>query len=104
MEGYLMPYVVCTGSFPAHVGKEVGQIFLKLEKLPDFVKIEHVFTTSIGETTFFTIYKIEDESKYFAGMKAISKRLTGYMNIEGYKYTCYPVLEAKDALGMIGLG
>jgi hypothetical protein len=99
-----MAYVVCMGSFPMHVGKEVGKAFLKLEKLPDFVKTEHVFNTAAGEVTFFSIFKIEDDSKYFDGIKAIIKRFSGYLDIEGYKYTVYPVLEAKDTLSLIGLG
>ncbi|MFX0027209.1 MAG: hypothetical protein ACFE8M_12415 [Candidatus Hermodarchaeota archaeon] len=99
-----MAYIVVTGSFPAHVGKEVGKTFLKLEKLPDFVKTEHVFNTAAGDYMFFSIYQIEDETKYFEGLKAITKRFSGYMDIKGYKYTLYPVLEAKDALSMIGLG
>jgi len=99
-----MAYVVVMGSFPAHVGREVGKTFLKLEKLPDFVKTEHVFNTAAGDYVFFSIYQIEDEAKYFDGLKAITKRYSGYMDIEGYKYTLYPVLEAKDALSMIGLG
>jgi len=99
-----MAYVVCMGSFPSHVGEEVGKTFLKLEKLPDFVKTEHVFNAAVGDYTFFSIYKIEDESKYFDGLKAIFKRYSGYMDIVGYKYTIYPVLEAKDALSMVGLG
>ena len=99
-----MAYIVVTGSFPAHVGKEVGKTFLKLEKLPDFVKTEHVFNTAAGDYMFFTIYQIEDETRYFDGLKAITKRFSGYMDIKGYKYTLHPVLEAKDALSMIGLG
>ena len=99
-----MAYVVCMGSFPAHVGMEVGKKFLELEKLPDFVKTEHVFNTAAGEYTFFSIFKIEDDSKYFDALKAITKRFSAYMDIVGYKYTLYPVLEAKDALSMVGLG
>ena len=99
-----MAYIVVMGSFPSHVGMEVGKTFLKLEKLPDFVETEHVFNTAAGDYTFFSIYKIEDDSKYFDGIKAITKRYSGYMNIVGYKYTLYPVLEAKDALSMVGLG
>jgi len=99
-----MAYVVVMGSFPSHVGMEVGKTFLKLEKLPDFVETEHVFNTAAGDYTFFSIYKIEDDSKYFDGIKAIVKRYSGYMDIVGYKYTLYPVLEAKDALSMVGLG
>jgi len=99
-----MAYIVVTGSFPVHVGKDVGKTFLKLEKLPDFVKTEHVFNTAAGDYVFFSIYQIEDETKYFDGLKAITKRFSGYMDVKGYKYTLYPVLEAKDALSIIGLG
>ena len=99
-----MAYIVIMGSFPAHVGMEVGKKFLDLEKLPDFVKTEHVFNCAAGDYTFFSIYNIEDDSKYFDALKAITKRYSGYMDIVGYKYTIYPVLEAKDALSMVGLG
>ena len=92
------------GTYPSHVGMEVGKKFIKLEKLPDFVKTEHVFNAAAGDYTFFSIYKIEDETKYFDAVKAIAKRYSGYMDIPGYKYTLYPVLEAKDALLMVGLG
>ena len=99
-----MAYIVCMGSFPAHVGMEVGKKFQKLEKLPDYVKVEHVFNTAAGDYTFFSIFRIEDDSKYFDALKAITKRFSTYMDIVGYKYTLYPVLEAKDALSMVGLG
>ncbi len=99
-----MAYVVVMGSFPAHVGMKVGEKFLKAEKLPEYVKTEHVFNAAAGETTFFSIYKIEDDSKYFDAIKAIVKRFSIYMDVVGYKYTLYPVLEAKDALSIVGLG
>ena len=84
-----MAYVVVMGSYPAHVGMEVGKKFTKLEKLPDFVKTEHVFNAAAGDLTFFSIYKIEDEGKYFDALKAIVKRFSGYKDIVGYKYTLY---------------
>ena len=99
-----MAYIVVMGSFPAHVGMEVGKKFTKLEKLPEYVKIQHIFNAAAGEHTFFAIYKVEDDSKYFDAIKAIVKRLSAYMDIVGYKYTLYPVLETKDALSIVGLG
>ncbi len=47
--------------------------------------------------------KSQRKKKYFEGLKAIYKRFSGYKDIEGYEYTIYPVLEAKDALRIIGL-
>ncbi len=99
-----MAYIVVMGSFPAHVGMEVGKKFTKLEKLPEYVKIQHIFNAAAGDYTFFAIYKVEDDSKYFDAIKAIVKRLSAYMDIVGYKYTIYPVLETKDALSIVGLG
>ena len=44
-----MAYVVVMGSFPAHVGMKVGEKFLKAEKLPEYVKTEHVFNAAAGD-------------------------------------------------------
>ena len=91
------------GSYPPHKATEAGKAFLKAAKMPDYVKIEHVFITSAGKYVFFVIYQITDDSKYFEGVKAIVKRYASYREIEGYEYFIYPVLEAKDALSLIGL-
>jgi len=99
-----MAYIVVTGTFPGHVASEIGKKFIELPKLPDFVKTEHVFNTADKKYRFFTIYEITEEDKYFEGLKAIINRFAGYREIKGYEFTIYPVLEAKDALRIIGLG
>ncbi|NHJ24727.1 MAG: hypothetical protein EAX89_09140 [Candidatus Lokiarchaeota archaeon] len=99
-----MAYVVVTGSFPGHKASEIGKKFLQLAKLPPYVKTEHVFNAVGGKYIFFSIYEITEENKYFEGIKALYTRFSGYKDIEGYEYTVYPVLEAKDALKIIGLG
>jgi hypothetical protein len=99
-----MAYIVVSGTFPGHKASEIGKKFLELPKLPDYVKTEHVFNGTDGKYKFFTIYEITEEEKYFEGLKAIFNRFAGYKDIEGYEYTVYPVLEAKDALRLIGLG
>ena len=98
-----MAYIVTSGTYPAHKAMEVGKAFLKAPKLPDYVKTEHVFNTAAGKYKFFSIYQITDDSKYFDAMKAIVTRYAAYRDIEGYEYTIYPVLEAKDALSIVGL-
>ena len=98
-----MAFIIITGHFPPHRSTEVGQLFLKLPKLPDFVETKHVFVTSDLKTSFYSLYEVS-EDKYFEGIKAIVKRYTGYNEIEGYEYRIVPVLEAKDALALLGLG
>lgn len=97
-----MAFILVTGEFPPHKASETGKTFLKLPKLPDFVKTLYVFLSAGGKTTFYSLYEVPDE-KYFEGIKAIIQRYTGYREIEGYEYKLVPLLEAKDALPMIGL-
>lgn len=97
-----MPFILMIGSFPQHEATEVGNTFLKLPKLPDFVRTIYVFLSAEGKTTFYSLYEVPDD-KYFEGIKAIIKRYTGYREIEGYEYKLIPLLESKDALAMIGL-
>lgn len=91
-----------TGSFPQHKSADVGKTFLKLPKLPDFVKTLHTFISADGKPTYYSLYEVPDE-KYFEGIKAIITRYTGYREVEGYEYKLIPILEAKDTLAMIGL-
>jgi hypothetical protein len=98
-----MAFIIVIGNFPPHKGTEVGKLFLKLPKLPDFVKTKYVFIASEHKVGFYSIYEVP-EDKYFEGIKAISKRYTGYNTVEGYEWKLVPVLESKDALALLGLG
>lgn len=97
-----MPFILMTGSFPQHKAADVGNTFLKLPKLPDFVRTIYVFLSAEGKSTFYSLYEVPDD-KYFEGIKAIITRYAGYREIEGYEYKLIPLLEARDALAMIGL-
>ncbi len=98
-----MVFIIVIGNFPPHKSNEVGKLFLKLPKLPDFVETKHVFIASDFKLSFYSVYELP-EDKYFEGIKAITKRYTGYNEIEGYEWRLIPVLESKDALALIGLG
>jgi hypothetical protein len=43
------------------------------------------------------------EDKLFEGKKAANKRLTAYFGIQGISFKVHPLMEIKDALGLIGL-
>ncbi len=51
----------------------------------------------------YALYEVPDD-KAHEGYVAITKRSTGYFGIEGYKFTVEPLLTAKEALALIGLG
>ena len=81
-----------------------GEIFTsgKLPKLPDYVKRVNTFIAVDDNILSFSIYEVQ-EDKMFDGYKALSERLTGYFDVPGKEFKLYPLLEVKDALGLVGL-
>jgi hypothetical protein len=100
-----MAYIMVIAKQHPHHAIEGGQVFVsgKLGKLPDFVKLLHVFLNADYKIMSYALYQVDDD-KYFEGMKAIVNRYVPYFEVEGYEYKLVPLLEIKDALSMIGLG
>ena len=100
-----MVYVLVTVRYPTFKAPEMGKKYLELMKgtLPEFLKVVNTFVTAVEGIKVYTLYEIDDE-KMFEGVKAIGKRMAGYFDVEGFIYTLEPLIEAKDALSMIGLG
>lgn len=98
-----MAYFLGLVSFPPHKATEVGNTLPKLPKLPDFVKQLYIFATTGGDIKAYSLYEAPDDKAHEAYV-AIAKRYTGYFGIEGYKVTIEPLLTAKEALALLGLG
>jgi len=98
-----MTYFLGTSTFPPHKATEVGKAFPNLPKLPDFVKQLFVFIVPSSDIKGYGLFEVPDD-KAHEGYVAITKRYTGYFGIEGYKFTVEPLLTAKEALALIGLG
>ena len=92
-------------SFPGHRAKEIGKLFPKLPKLPDFVKAPtyHVTVSNdCGEIVTYGVYEVDDD-KAHEGYVAIAKRLTGYFDVEEVKYKVVPCLTIRESLSLLGL-
>jgi len=100
-----MAYMMVIAKQPPHHATEGAKVFTsgKLPKLPDFVKLKHLFITADFKIVSYALYEVEDD-KYFEAMKAINSRYVPYFEVEGYEYKLVPMLEMKDALSMVGLG
>ena len=100
-----MTYFMVTASFPTEKSEDVGKKLTSgtLPKLPDFVKQLYILVGTAGEVKVYTLYEVPND-KMHESMIAISTRYAGYFGIDGFKYTLEPVLTAKEALPMIGLG
>lgn len=94
-----------TFTYPPNRAEEVGQAFVsgKAPELPDFVKRIHIFVVLDVELKTYSIYEVED-AKSHEGLVAITKRFTGYFNIEGSRFKIEPLLTVNEALPLIGLG
>jgi len=97
-----MVHILVTGTYPAHLGQEMVNIYLsgKQPKYPDFVKKIHNWVVMDNEVKTYAVYEAPDDKTYET-LLAIGKRHTAYTAIEGYKYKPEVLIEEKDALAMI---
>jgi hypothetical protein len=100
-----MAYFMVTFTYPPSKAQEVGQAFVsgKAPDLPDFVNRIQIFVVMDAELKTYSIYEVED-AKSHEGLVAITKRFTGYFDIEGSRFKIEPLLTINEALPLIGLG
>ena len=96
-----MGFIMVVASWPQEKSVDVGKVFLKMPKAPDFLKRVNVFLTSGPKS--YTLYEAPNEKTYEALIE-ITKRYVVFQEVEGFKSKVKPLMEVKDALAMIGLG
>ena len=94
-----------TFTYPPAKAKEIGEAFVsgKAPELPDYVKRIKLYVVMDVELKNYVIYEVPDEKSH-EGLVAITKRLTGYFDIEGSRFKIEPLLTIAEALPLIGLG
>ncbi|OQY03667.1 MAG: hypothetical protein B6I22_11120 [Desulfobacteraceae bacterium 4572_123] len=92
-------------SFPQESANEVGQRFLELPPVPDFMTLKGPYIKGMKEEGIraLEIYEL-DKSKVAEGIEFVTDRCVGYFGISGYTYEINVYFEASEALKMIGLG
>jgi len=100
-----MPYALGILTYPTDSAVEFGKKFLELskKKTPDYLKVLYPFMAAEHDIKGYALYEI-NKDKYFEGLKAIHERMATFLGIPGFKYKVIPLLEAKDALPLVGLG
>lgn len=100
-----MAFFMVTFTYPPSKAEEVGQAFVSktAPELPDFVNRIQIFVVLDKELKAYSIYEVED-AKSHEGFVAITKRFTGYFNVEGSRFKIEPLLTVDEALPLIGLG
>jgi hypothetical protein len=97
--------IVTTISFPTESANEMGDRFLKVSPLPDFLSRKGPFFSSsnTGGVNSLSVYEL-DNDKLAEGMTAVSEYITGFFGIPGFSYEVKVSLEVEESLKMIGLG
>ena len=100
-----MCHYLVTFTYPPSKAKEVGEAFVsgKAPELPDYVTRTQIFIVLDVELKTYAMYEVPDE-KAHEGLVAITKRFTGYFNIEGSRFKIEHLLTVSEALPLRGVG
>jgi hypothetical protein len=97
--------IVTTAAFPTDYTKEMGERFLKVPALPEFLTRKGPYFSSNHEDGIksLSIYELDNE-KVSEGMLAITEYMTTFYGVPGFSYDISVDLELEEGLKMIGLG
>ena len=96
--------IVTNVSFPTESAKEMGERFLQVSPLPDFISRKGPFFSSDNTgVNSLSVYEL-DNDKLAEGMTAVSEYITGFFGVPGFSYEVKVSLEVEESMKMIGLG
>ena len=100
-----MVYYLVTIKYPTKVAKEFGKKVIELTKTkpPDWLKVVHIFAVADGKLKGYALYEVDD-NEILKAEQEINKRMTTYFDLDGFEYRIERLLEAQEALAIIGLG
>jgi len=99
-------FIVGTTRMPTNTSIEVAKVFAKAVKkpLPSCLKRVNVLVAAAGEEWFkaLAIYEVED-AKLADAIRALVEYEAQFIGIEGYRYQVDIMLDAEEALPLIGI-
>ena len=98
-------HIMYTVTYPLKSAKEVAKAFMEAIKnpLPDYISRSHVYNLYGGKgIKAYTIYEIE-KGYEDEGLMEIAKRMTVYIDIEGFEITPEVVATSEEAIPLLGL-
>lgn len=97
--------IVTTAAFPAESGKEMGERFVQVKPLPEFITRRGPYLTSNNTDgiTSLSIYEL-DNDKLSEGILAVTEYNATFYGVPGFTYEISASLEIEEGLKMVGLG
>jgi len=95
--------IICFSDYPIQSGKEVTRRFLKLSRLPDYIKGKGNYVYSTTGAGYHNISILEvDDARVGEAFNAITRAYLNFIDVPGYSYDikiCYKVSEAIKLMG-----
>ena len=90
--------IICYSDYPIQSGREVTKRFLKLTRLPEYIKGKGNYVYSTTEKGYHNISILEvDDAKIKEAFDTITKAYLNFTDVPGYNYDiriCYKVSDA----------
>ncbi len=96
--------IITRAQCPTETASEVGLRFREIPDSPEWIERKGPYISSnlSGGILGITVYELE-ESDLARGMEYLTKNMTIFYGIPGFKYDILPCFHVEEALKMIGI-
>ncbi len=96
--------IVLNVSFPAESSKKVGECFLNVSPIPDFMtrRGPYLSSNNMDGVRSLSIFEL-DNAKLADGLLAIGEYVTAFFDVPGFAYEVNAYTEIEEGLKMMGL-
>jgi len=95
--------IICFSEYPIQSGKEVAKRFLKLSRLPEYIKGKGNYVYSTTGAGYHNISILEvDDAKCAEAFDAISKAYLNFIDVPGYSYDIKICAKVSEAIKLMG--
>ena len=95
--------IICFSDYPIQSGKEVAKRFLKLGRLPEYVKGKGNYVYSTTGVGYHNISILEvDDARVAEAFEAITKADLNFIDVPGYSYDIRACYKVSDAIKLMG--
>ena len=96
--------IVLNVSFPAESAKAVGECFLNVSPIPEYLtrRGPYLSSNNVDGVKSLSIFEV-DNAKLADGLLAVGEYVTAFFDVPGFAYRIAPYDEIEEGLKMIGL-
>jgi len=96
--------IVLNVSFPAESAKKVGESFLNVSPIPEYMtrRGPYLGSNNMDGVRSLSIFEV-DNAKLADGLLAIGEYVTAFFDVPGFAYEINTYNEVEEGLKMIGL-